>query len=305
MWGEFRAARKRIKYKLLYYVVIGFIGIANLMPRKLWVSLCGSLGSLTGLLSRKLRMQIETHLSFAYDEMKPDEIRAMTRKVFVMLGKNAGLVLREFTNSTADYYAQSVSHGEQHAEKAFKTGRGVIFLTAHLGPYECLAHELSLKGYRPFIVGTPLKDPLLNSLLMQNRTRFGAVAIDRGKDMYRIMKNITSGGTMAILIDQDTSVKSVFVDFFGKPCSTPVGATVLALKTGAAVVPVFAHLNENGTMAINYYPEVEITKTGDEEKDIVTNTQKLTTIIENEIRKFPDQWVWMHRRWKTRSNLTV
>jgi KDO2-lipid IV(A) lauroyltransferase len=227
------------------------------------------------------------------------EIKDLAQKVLIMLGKNAGSVLRNFTSSTSNFYAQSITRGEEYAEEAFKRGRGVIFLTAHLGPFECIAHELSLRGYHPFIVGTSLKDPNLNKLLIGNRTRFGAVAIERGKETLRVMKNITAGGTMAILIDQDTRVKSVFVDFFGKPCATPVGATVLALKTGAAIIPVFAHLNDDGTQEIDYYPEVEMKRTGDEETDVVTNTQTLTTIIENEIRKFPEQWVWMHKRWKT------
>lgn len=236
----------------------------------------------------------------AYDgEKTSSEIKALTRRVFTMLGKNTGLVLRNFTCSTSNFYAQSVTRGEEYAEEAFNRGRGVIFLTAHLGPFECIAHELSLRGYHPYIVGTSLKDPTLNKLLTGNRTKFGAVTIERGKETFRIMKNITTGGTMAILIDQDTRVKSVFVDFFGRPCATPVGATVLALKTGAAVIPVFAHLNDDGTQEIDYYPEVEMKRTGNEETDVVVNTQTLTTIIENEIRKFPEQWVWMHQRWKT------
>ena len=109
---------------------------------------------------------------------------------------------------------------------------------------------------------------------------------------------------MAILIDQDTSVKSVFVNFFGKPCSTPIGAALIARKTRAAVVPVFSHLNKRGQHEIEYYRELTLQRTGNETEDITVNTQKLTTTIENEIRKFPEQWVWMHRRWKTLQNIS-
>ena len=298
--GIRKVVRKRIKYKLIYYFVTSIISIANLIPRKQWLYICGLIGNVFCLLAPKLRKQTEANLLIAYkNEKSLPEIKQLSRQVFIMLGKSGGFALRNIRGSGSEFQALSVTHGQQYGEEAFKSGRGVIFLTAHLGPFECIAHELSLRGYRPFIVGTPLRDPLLNGILVQNRTKFGAVCVERGKETHRIMKNIMTGGTMAILIDQDTRVKSVFVNFFGKPCSTPVGATVLALKTGAAVIPVFAHLNKWGNLEINYYPEVEMKRTGDEEKDIVTNTQTMTTIIENEIRKFPEQWVWMHRRWKT------
>lgn len=293
--------RRKVKYKLLYGFVTAVIYTANVLPHKVWLLFCEALGKLLFRITPKLREQIKHHLSMAFaNEKTPDQIKALTHDVFVMLAKNAGVVLRDFKNSASGFKQQSITYGVEHAEKAFYSGRGVIFLTAHLGPFESIAHDLSLRGYHPYIVGTPLKDPELNKLLTKNRSKFGAVAIERGKETYRIMKNISTGGTMAILIDQDTSVKSVFVNFFGRSCSTPIGATVMALKTGAAIIPVFAHLNKHGMKEITYYPEVEMKRTGNESEDILVNTQTLTTIIENEIRKYPEQWVWMHRRWKTK-----
>ena len=222
-----------------------------------------------------------------------------------MLVKNAGVVLRQFLIPRERFYQQTIVHGANHAKEAFSSGRGVIFLTAHLGPFECLAHELAIRGYNPYIIGTPLKDRMLNELVNANRAKFGGVVIERGKETYRVMKNLMAGGTMAILIDQDTSVKSVFVDFFGTPCSTPAGAVMIAMKTGAAVIPVFSHLNTKGQHEVDYYKEVKLQTTGNESNDIQTNTQTLTTIIEKQIRKYPDQWVWMHRRWKTQRTIAL
>jgi KDO2-lipid IV(A) lauroyltransferase len=301
-----KAIRKKIKYAVLYFLVLTIIYSSNLLPRKWWLSICGGLGYLVYVFSTKLRTQVRKHLSFAYgDEMSEEQIHSLTRSVFVMLGKNTGLTLNDFISSKRKFRSRSIVKGLHHAQNAFESKRGVIFLTAHLGPFECIATELSMRGYHPYIVGTPLKDELLNKLLIRQRTKFGAVAIERGKDTYKVMKNISTGGTMAILIDQDTKVKSVFVNFFGKQCSTPVGATLLAMKTGAAVIPVFTHLNKEGRQEINYYPEVPMIKTGNEEQDIITNTQILTTIIEKEIRKSPAQWVWMHRRWRTAAPVLV
>lgn len=301
---SFKNLKKKIKYSLLNSVVNGAIAFSNMMGYKQWLYVCGKLGSMVPLFDKQLKGRVMHHLTMAYGRRKTkSEIAHLTKKVFLMLGKNAGLVLKNFSSSPSSFYQHCVTHGTQYAEEAYQSGRGVIFLTAHLGPFEYVAHDLSLRGYHPFIIGTPLKDALLNKLLVNNRTKFGAVAIERGKETYRMMKNITAGGTMAILIDQDTRVKSVFVDFFEMPCATPVGATVLALKTGAAIIPVFAHLNADDVPEIQYYPEVTMKVTGNEEADLITNTQKLTNIIESEIRKFPEQWVWMHKRWQTTPKL--
>jgi KDO2-lipid IV(A) lauroyltransferase len=114
-----------------------------------------------------------------------------------------------------------------------------------------------------------------------------------------MIKILKSGGSVALLIDQDTKVKTVFVKFFGMPAATPAGATILALKTGAAIVPTYVHLAEDGLQHMHILPEIPMRITGNEDEDVVYNTQVLTNFIEEQIRKYPDQWVWMHERWKT------
>ena len=179
-------------------------------------------------------------------------------------------------------------------------GKGVIFLTCHVGAFDLQVSTMALKGLNPNIIGTPLKDERLNELLWEYRNKYGAVAIERGKETFRLIKVLKSGGSVALLIDQDTRVKSTFVDFFGIPASTPVGVTVLALKTGAAVVPTYIHLGKDWKQHMVILPEVQLTVTGNEEVDIHQNTQMLTNLTESIIRKHPEQWVWMHERWKTR-----
>ena len=106
---------------------------------------------------------------------------------------------------------------------------------------------------------------------------------------------------MALLIDQDTRVKSTFVNFFGEPAFTPIGAALLAMKTGAAVLPAFSHLGDDGMQHIEILPEIPLHLTGNEEEDIRYNTQVFTGYIEERIRKYPAQWLWMHERWKTKA----
>lgn len=276
--------------------------ISILLPRVLWIRICGVLGGLSYYLSSKSRDITITNLTMVYGDAKSQaEIIQMAKRVFVMMGRNAGEVIRSFNLKTmAEFDKIREIHGEHYLQEAYDRGKGVIFLVAHIGAFELMATEMALRGYKPFIIGTPLKDERLNDLLWRQRGKLGATAIERGKETVRLLKNLMSGGTLAILIDQDTRVKSRFINFFGKPCATPIGATILAMKTGAAVIPTFIHMRDDLKQEINCYPQIEMTITGDEEHDLIVNTQKMNDIIEAEVRKYPEQWVWMHERWKTK-----
>ena len=192
-----------------------------------------------------------------------------------------------------------MTEGLENYETAHAKGKGVIFLTCHLGAFDLQITNMAMRGLDPNIIGTPLKDKRLNDLLWNYRNLHGAIPIARGKETFRMIKVLKSGGSVALLIDQDTKVKTVFVDFFGMRAATPVGATVLALKTGAAVVPTYIYLGEDNLQHMHILPEIPMTITADEDHDIQFNTQVLTNFIEETIRQHPEQWVWMHERWKT------
>src|SRR5690606_20986244 len=173
-------------------------------------------------------------------------LRDLSRRNFSMLGKNAGEILRSARiRNLAQLEEFLVTHGLENFEEARAKGRGVIFLTCHLGAFDLQVTNMAMRGLDPNIIGTPLKDKRLNDLLWNYRNLHGAVAISRGKETFRMLKVLKSGGSVALLIDQDTKVKTVFVDFFGMQAATPVGATVLALKTGAAVVPTYIYMGED------------------------------------------------------------
>lgn len=297
-----RKFRKKIKYQLLYWLVKFLIFSSNLPPRRMWLTFCGGLGILAHTFSGRTKRLMIEHLSVAFPEKSASEIRRLTRNTFRMLGKNAGEILRASKISSLDQLNRIlITHGYENFEAANRKGKGVIFLTCHLGAFDLQVTNMALRGLNPNIIGTPLKDERLNELLWKYRNQHGAVAIARGRETFRMIKVLKSGGSVALLIDQDTKVKSVFVDFFGKPASTPVGATVLAMKTGAAIIPTYVHLGSDGMQHMHILPEVHLRITEDEEDDIVFNTQLLTTMIEGWIREYPEQWVWMHERWRTAS----
>ncbi len=297
-----RPLQKRIKYSALYFFIRFLIFFSNLLPRKVWLSFCGWLGKIAYAVSPKPRERTIYHLGLAFSgEKSTKEIIALSKQVFVMLGKNGGDILRSLqVKNLDDLNKFLVTHGLENYEKAFAKGKGVMFLTSHLGAFDLQITNMALRGLNPNIVGTALKDERLNELLWQYRNAYGAVAIERGKESVRLFKALKSGGSIAILIDQDTKVKSRFVDFFGMKASTPIGATILALRTGAAVVPTYIYLDSEGKQQMHILPEIPLVITGDEETDLVVNTQNFTNFTEQIVREHPEQWVWMHERWKTR-----
>ena len=297
-----RPASKRLKYFLLYWFVRFMLAFSNLLPRTWWLAFCGWLGKVAFATLPKYREATITHLGLAYGNEKPArEIYHLAKNVYWMLGKNTGDIFRSIeVKSLRDLEKFLVTTGIEHFEKANARNKGVIFLTCHMGAFDMQISNMALRGLKPNIIGATLKDPRLNDLLVNYRNAHGAIAIERGKETFRLIKALKLGGAVAILIDQDTNVKSVFVDFFGMKASTPIGAAVLALKTGAAVVPTTIHLGSDNKQHMEIFPELEVVNTGNEEDDIVKNTQAFTAFIESRIRKHPDQWLWMHERWKTR-----
>jgi Kdo2-lipid IVA lauroyltransferase/acyltransferase len=294
---------KRIKYGALYWLVRSLIFIANVFPRKWWLKFCGFLGRIAYRVVSDAREKTITHLQLAYGKEKsPDEIIAMSKKVFRMLGRNAGEIFRGIKMKTIeDLNKVLVTHGYENFEKARERGKGVMFMTCHVGAFDLQITNMSLRGLKPNIIGTPLKDARLNELLFNYRNAYGAVAVERGRETLRLIKALKSAGQVAILIDQDTKVKSRFVDFFGMPAATPVGAAILAIKTGCAVVPTYVYLDETDWKQHMYIlPEIPTIVTGDDEKDMIENTKRYSQFIEDTIRKHPTQWVWMHERWKTK-----
>lgn len=296
-----KALRRSVRYSLVYWLVRAMIGLAGIIPRKTWLRVCGALGSLAWNFASETRKLTIRHLSMAFPSMSHAEIRRLGQRNFRMLGKNAGDIIRSSRVKNLEQLEKFlVTDGLENYEAAHAKGKGVIFLTCHLGAFDLQITNMAMRGLNPNIIGTPLKDKRLNDLLWNYRNLHGAIPIERGKETFRMIKVLKSGGSVALLIDQDTKVKTVFVEFFGMQTATPVGATVLALKTGAAVVPTYIYLGDDNLQHMYVLPEIPMTISGDEDRDVRVNTQILTNFIEEKIREHPDQWVWMHERWKTK-----
>ncbi len=299
--SRLKSFRRSVRYTVVYWLLRAMIWISGLLPRTMWLAICGTLGTIAWYFVPRTRRLTRNHLRMAYPEKSESEVRQLARRNFTMLGKNAGEIMRSAKIANlAQLEEFLVTHGLENFEEARAKGRGVIFLTCHLGAFDLQVTNMAMRGLDPNIIGTPLKDKRLNDLLWNYRNLHGAVAISRGKETFRMLKVLKSGGSVALLIDQDTKVKTVFVDFFGMKAATPAGATILAMKTGAAIIPTYIYLGADNLQHMHLLPEIPMRVTDNEDEDVVYNTQVLTGFIEQTIREHPDQWVWMHERWKTR-----
>jgi KDO2-lipid IV(A) lauroyltransferase len=186
--------------------------------------------------------------------------------------------------------------GFEHFEQALRRGKGVLFATAHLGNWELSAFAHALMAVPMHVVVRPLDNPRIDALVSRRRTLSGNHLIEK-KDYARgILQALAANEAVGILIDQNATLDNgVFVDFFGVPACAGTGFAKLAAHTGAAVIPGFALWSEQERkFVLRFYPEVRITG------DIQEDTARLQAILESVVREYPDQWLWIHRRWKTR-----
>jgi KDO2-lipid IV(A) lauroyltransferase len=302
----FKQVKRKVKYTLIYYAVKGLIVSANVLPRKAWLRFCGGLGTLAGWCAVNQRKLAVKHLTIAFgNEKTKEEINRLSFEMFKMLGKNVGDVIRAAPIDTLEELEKIVvMKGMENFDEANAKGRGVVFVACHLGAFELQITSMALRNLNFMVIGTPLKDKRLNDLMWKHRNRNGNNAVERDKATFPMLKTLKVGGSVALLIDQDTNkVKNTFVNFFGRPASTPIGAALMAIKTGAIVMPAFSHLGDDGMQHIEIMPEIPVRITGSEEEDIQYNTQIFTNCIEERIRQYPAQWLWMHERWKTQQQV--
>ncbi len=186
--------------------------------------------------------------------------------------------------------------GFEHFEAALRRGRGVLFATAHLGNWELSAYAHALMADPMHIVVRPLDNPLIDDFVARRRAMSGNHVIGKTELARGILRALSANRAVGILIDQNTSAEQgVFIDFFGRKACAHAGFVKLAARTGAAVIPGFALWSEQEQRyVLRFFPPVEMTG------DPLVDTQRLHRRLEELIREYPDQWLWIHRRWKTR-----
>ena len=191
-------------------------------------------------------------------------------------------------------------NGLEHYREAISRGKGVLSIVAHFGNWELMTIAVPFLLKPMHIVYRPLDNPLLDNLFEHVRTMHGNTLIPKGGSGKRVVELLRENHIIGILSDQNVSVREgVFVDFFGRPACSGVGLAVMALRSGAPIIPAFMARQKSGKYKLILKPVVEVSRTGDYERDLLENTQRFTRIVEEVVREYPDQWFWIHQRWKT------
>jgi len=292
--------RQKIKNTLIYVTLRGLIFFTRFIPYAIALKIGGFLGACFHDLVPRERIRALNNLAIAYPEMTLARRRQLTRRIFISVGKNALELFKMFS-----YSAQQISRlvekteGIEHMESARAQGRGVLCLTAHLGNWEILPIYTQEQGWPSAAVAQALYDSRLDMLLNGFRESRGVPVIKRKQVTRDIIRCLRTNHLLGILNDQDTGVDSRFAPFFGRMAKTPIGIFRLARKLNAPVVPIFIARQRNGKNRVFIEPALAVPNTQDEEHDLLESARLCNQVIEKYIRRFPEQWVWFHQRWKS------
>jgi Kdo2-lipid IVA lauroyltransferase/acyltransferase len=290
--------RERLEYALVW----PWIKILGLLPRPVARAVGITLGLTVYAVHGRLRHVALRNLTLAFPEMSNAERRRLVRGEFISLGRQLAEVCL-FPRYTRENVSRVVVYdGFENFERAYARGKGVLYLTGHLGAWELSAFTHALNGHPLSIVMRSLDNPFIDALLQKYRTMHGNRTVDKDDFVRGLLAAMRAGEAVGILMDTNmTPPQGIFVDFFGIPACTASGLARIALRTDAAVVPVFTLWDAKlRKYRLRFDPALELIRSGDNEADIVANTAKFTSVIEGFIRRYPDQWLWVHRRWKAR-----
>ncbi len=260
------------------------------------------LGLLWFKIDKRHRRVTLDNIEKALGDLTPFQVTLLGKQVF----KNIASIIFEVAWSYGLDKETFLSHytvkGIEHVEKAQAKGRGVIVLAAHLGNFELNIHAIEGSKMKGYGIYRKMDFPPLERLILDIRQRFGYTMVPMRGASKKLDRILGDGGVVGTLLDQSVDwYKGAFVDFFGRPACTNNGLAILAMRTKTAVVPMCC-MRKDRQFVIEFSPEIPLEETGDRIKDIENNTQNYTTAIESMVRKYPDQYFWVHNRWKIKNH---
>lgn len=285
-----------------YAVAWTLIKMLGVLPRGMARGAAAAGARMLLVVMTKLKKTAEFNLRLAF----PDWTEAQRRSTLKKMTRNLGWMAAEFAR-LPDYTKENIANvvildGHENFLAGQSRGKGVLYLTGHIGAWELSSFAHALYGFPLHYMARPLDNKRVDALVNQYRGLSGNKPIFKNESARMMLRILKGAGTIGILADQNTLPdEGTFVDFFGTPACTTTGIARVALHTGAAVVPGYAAWDENlRKYRLRFEPPVELVRTGEGERDIAENTQRFAKVIEEIVRKYPEQWVWIHARWKTR-----
>lgn len=295
-------ADARLHHRLEYATVRLVTGISRVLPHAVAARAGAAIGWLFFSFDRRHRGHAIDNLAAGFPQWTPQQCRDTARRVFMHFGTLL-IELMRFSGANARQIRERTDVvGLDRVQAAYRQGRGVLFFTGHFGFWEihALAHGALIEPIA--VVARPIDNPLVHELLERIRTATGNVVIQRKGGLRRILKALASNQGVALLIDQHIQPSdALVVDFFGRPAATTNALAALALRTGAPVIPVFALPLPHGRFRLVYEPAVE-PPAGDSLDEMRQFTQRCTNVLEMYVRRYPELWLWMHRRWRNEAS---
>jgi KDO2-lipid IV(A) lauroyltransferase len=285
-----------------FAIVWLLLRLLGLLPRRAARTVGAGVGALAYRLMSRLRAVGETNLRLAFPKLAVRERERILRTEY----RNLGWLLAEFCQMNR-YTRENTRgfiryDGLEHYLAAKERGRGVLIVTGHMGAWELSSYYHSLMGYPMGMVIRRLDNELVDRLVNGIRCLHGNRVLHKDDFARGLLGSMRKGETVGILMDTNmTPPQGVFVDFLGHAACTASGLARVALRTGAAVLPGFLLWEPaEEKYVLRFGEEINLVRTGDDEADAIANTQLFTTAIEQYVRRYPEQWLWLHRRWKTR-----
>lgn len=286
---------------LVFHAAIGFFA---LLPRRLALRVGALLGDLFYLLDRRDRRIALHNLTIAFPDKTPAEQRALLRASVRNLGRTGAEIchLRSLTPATVRDYVTIEDPARWQAALDRAGERGTLILTGHFGNWELLAYAHGLLGHPITLVHRPMNNALVDRAITDMRERAGTISLPKKSAAKAALRALRKHQIVAIPADQNQTRRyGVFADLFGLPASTTPGPARLAMLSGAPVVPVFLVREGTGERhRIVVLPDVELVRSGDRDADVIENTRRCNAVFEQMLRRYPEQWIWFHKRWKTR-----
>ncbi len=295
-------ARVTLRHRLEAWALRFAVGAVGLLPRSMARAVGAGIGWLLWRTLGRLRRVGAENLRRSFPEKSEGEREAILRGVYRSLGWQIGefCKMRGYTAEQASRFIRY--DGLEHYLAAREKGRGVLVLTGHLGAWELSSYYHSLVGYPMSLVIRRLDNPLVDKFVNDLRCLHGNRVIHKDDFARGLLTAMHHGETVGILMDTNmTPPQGVFVPFFGVEACTATALARIAMKSGAAVVPGFLLWEASERRyVLRFGEELALVKTGDAAADVVANTALFTATIEQYVRRYPEQWLWLHRRWKTR-----
>jgi KDO2-lipid IV(A) lauroyltransferase len=298
------AKHGKLRTFLEYAAAKSVLSTLGLLPAPAAYGAGRGMGKIAYLLARNLRRTGVTNLRLAFPKKSEEERAQILRECFDSLGRQLGL-FSQMSSRSGDELKQLIEvRGWENLEAAVaEHGQKLVLYTGHLGAWELTSFAFSLLGHKVKFIVRRIDNPRIEQMVDRVRTKFGNTTIDKLSAARSMLKILRSGETsLGVLPDLNTlDDEAIFVDFFGVPAATTFIMAKLALRTQTPIVPVFSPWDaETGKHLIIVEPLVSVETTGDEEADVRRVTTEITRRLENQIRQYPGQWLWIHKRWKTR-----